>query len=91
MQCAEAPHVQHGTQHGSGRSYGDVIAYECSPGHQLNDADDGDRYRLTDGRTETSIVCQQNEQWSESEVSCQRKSIVKRYLQLKVMYMHTCT
>ena len=76
VQCPPPPIIQHGTHSGVGRQYGDVIMYRCDPERQLSS---DDTYRLTDGRTETSTVCQQNEMWSESELSCQRGLYEENY------------
>ena len=69
VQCPQPNEIQHGTKLGNGRGYNDVITYECWPERQPVT---NDQYRLTDGETAKSIICQQNETWSDVVVSCER-------------------
>ena len=86
VQCPSPPTALHGSQSGVGRRFGDVITYRCDPGRQLNS---DDTYRLTDGRTETTIVCQQNETWSQNVVSCERKFFFVDYFAFTFKQVYT--
>ena len=52
----------------TGNHYGDSVTYTCFPGFVLNDP-----YRHTDGQRIKQITCQQNEEWTDNNIDCQRK------------------
>lgn len=91
VECPAASDIAYAQKFGEGRSFDDVITYVCDPGLQLTTQD---TYRLTDGETAKTVRCQQNETWTETVLSCERKTwtnIIHITFSLPVHVLHVRT